>query len=107
MNNSDYLANIVRDQSLSNAELDSLRALREQIERQLSVLEGGPRFYYGGSFGKHTIIKAGYDLDLVMYWPHTATYSIQGITGVRLTVRSVLQRADLAGACRRKWVVSI
>jgi hypothetical protein len=29
------------------------------------------------------------------------------ITGVRLTVRSVLERADLAGACHRKWVVSI
>ena len=26
---------------------------------------------------------------------------------VRLTVRSVLERADLAGACHRKWVVSI
>ena len=25
------------------------------------------------------MIKAQYDLDLVMYWPHTATYSIQGI----------------------------
>jgi hypothetical protein len=25
------------------------------------------------------MIKARYDLDLVMYWPHTATYSIKGI----------------------------
>ena len=29
------------------------------------------------------------------------------ITGVRLTVRSVLERSDLAGACRQKCVVSI
>ena len=28
-------------------------------------------------------------------------------TGVRLTVRSVLERSDLAGACRQKCVVSI
>ena len=79
MSNSTYLANILRDQNLQTDELDGWRGLREQIEQQLSVLEGGPRFYYGGSFGKHTMIKARYDLDLVMYWPHTATYSIQGI----------------------------
>jgi hypothetical protein len=67
MSNGNHLAGLLRDQTLSNSELDGLRELREQIERQLSVLAGGPRFYYGGSFGKHTIIKAGYDLDLVMY----------------------------------------
>ena len=63
----------------TTAELNGLRTLREQIQQQLSVLQGGPRFYYGGSFGKKTMIKARYDLDLVMYWPHTATYSISGI----------------------------
>jgi transposase len=29
------------------------------------------------------------------------------ITAVRLRARLVLERADLAGACGRKWVVSI
>jgi len=29
------------------------------------------------------------------------------ITAVRLTARRVLERADLAGACGRKWAVSI
>jgi hypothetical protein len=29
------------------------------------------------------------------------------ITAVRLTARGVLEWADLAGACGRKWVVSI
>jgi len=66
-------------QNLTNAELDSLRNLRQQIEGQLSILEGSPRFYYGGSFGKRTMIRASYDLDLVMYWPHTANYLIKGI----------------------------
>ena len=28
-------------------------------------------------------------------------------TAVRLTARRVLERADLGGACGRKWVVSI
>jgi hypothetical protein len=77
--NNQYLSNILAGQNLTNAELDSLRGLRETIEGQLSVLQGSPRFYYGGSFGKRTMIKARYDLDLVMYWPHTATYSIKSI----------------------------
>lgn len=79
MSNNDYLAGILREQNLTPAELEVLRGLRQQIEGQLSVLEGGPRFYYGGSFGKKTMVKARYDLDLVMYWPHTANYSISGI----------------------------
>ena len=74
-----YLSSILVGQNLSNTELDVLRSLRQQIEGQLSVLAGSPRFYYGGSFGKRTMIKARYDLDIVMYWPHTATYTIQGI----------------------------
>ena len=80
MTNNEYLANILREQTLTAAELEALRGLRQQIEGQLSVLEGSPRFYYGGSFGKKTMVKARYDLDLVMYWPHTATnYSISGV----------------------------
>jgi hypothetical protein len=79
MNNNQYLLDILRQQSLSAAELDGLRNLREQIEAQLAVLEGGPRFYFGGSFGKKTMIRELYDLDLVMYWPNSATYSINGI----------------------------
>jgi hypothetical protein len=77
--NNQYLSGILTGQNLTNAELDNLRSLRQQIEVQLSVLEGSPRFYYGGSFGKHTMIRASYDLDLVMYWPHTSNYSIKGI----------------------------
>jgi len=32
---------------------------------------------------------------------------LREITAVRLTARGVLEWADLAGACGRKWVVSI
>ncbi|MET4424260.1 nucleotidyltransferase [Bradyrhizobium sp. RT3a] len=77
--NNQYLSSLLAGQNLTQAELDSLRSLRAKIEGQLAVLQGSPRFYYGGSFGKRTMIKARYDLDLVMYWPHTATYSITGI----------------------------
>jgi hypothetical protein len=74
-----YLRGLLAGQDLSEGELNDLRALRDQIQRALSVLEGYPRFYYAGSFGKKTIIRHRYDLDLVMYWPHTATYTIKGI----------------------------
>jgi hypothetical protein len=74
-----HLAGILREQTLSPAELEALRDLRERIEQQLSVLNGSPRFYYGGSFGKRTMIKARYDLDLVMYWPLGTNYAIRDI----------------------------
>ena len=89
MTNNDYLAGLLRNQTLNTSELDSLRELRQRIEQQLSVLNGNPRFYYGGSFGKRTMIRAGYDLDLVMYWPHTATYTIEDIYSA---VGNVLKR---------------
>ena len=76
---SGYLAGLLRDQDLRQSELDALRNLRARIESQLSVLPGGPRFYYGGSFGKHTMIRASYDLDLVMYWPHGTSYAISDL----------------------------
>jgi hypothetical protein len=74
-----YLRRLLADQDLTEPELSALRSLRDDIERKLSVLEGGPRFYYAGSYGKRTIIRQRYDLDIVMYWPNTASYSIQGI----------------------------
>jgi hypothetical protein len=89
MSNDSYLASVLAGQNLGTAELNQLRALREQIEGQLSTLPGSPRFYYGGSFGKRTMIKARYDLDLVIYWPHTATYTIKDIYNA---VGNVLKR---------------
>jgi hypothetical protein len=75
----DYLQRILAEQTLSSAELDGLRNLRAKIESQLAALSGGPRFYYGGSFGKRTMIRARYDMDLVVYWPHTSTTTIRDL----------------------------
>lgn len=74
-----YLRRLLAEQDLSGAELSALRRLRDDIQQKLSVLEGGPRFYYAGSFGKKTIIRQRYDLDIVMYWPNTVNYTIKGI----------------------------
>lgn len=77
--NNQYLSDILRGQNLSDTELNALRQLRVQIEGQLSGLQGNPRFYYGGSFGKRTMIRANYDLDLVMYWPIGTSYAIRDL----------------------------
>ena len=74
-----YFQNLLRAQTLSDQELQALRGLRQRIEGQLSRLEGNPRFYYAGSYGKKTMIRTRYDLDLVIYWPQTANYTIKGI----------------------------
>ena len=74
-----YFQNLLREQTLTDQEFEAVRGLRQQIEGQLAVLQGNPRFYYAGSYGKKTIIRARYDLDIVVYWPHTANYSIKGI----------------------------
>ena len=57
-----------------------MRQLRERVEQCLSALPGKtPRFYYGGSYGKKTIIRERYDLDIVIYWPQTTSYTIKEI----------------------------
>jgi hypothetical protein len=74
-----YLRRLLDGQALSEAEMKALRSLRERIEGQLARFEGSPRFYYAGSYGKDTIIRANYDLDIVMYWPTTCTHSLAAL----------------------------
>src|SRR5262245_16842064 len=38
-----------------------------------------PRFYYGGSYGKDTMIREAYDLDIVLYFPHTEGRSLRDL----------------------------
>ena len=79
MTTEDYLRSILRQQELSQHEYDLMSRLREEIERRLSPLDGSPRFYYAGSYGKQTIIRERYDLDIVVYWPTTTQYTIKDI----------------------------
>ena len=73
-----YLASLLAAQSLSAVELQRLRDARDAIE---TLLRGGigsvPRIYYGGSFAKGTMLRAAYDLDIVVYFPCTETSSLQ------------------------------
>jgi len=79
MTNEQYFQNVLAGQSLTAGDTNALRSLRDQIQAQLSNFQGSPRFYYGGSYGKDTIIRASYDLDLVMYWPHDCGFSLADI----------------------------
>lgn len=74
-----YLESLLAGQILTPAELAQLQELRSLIEGQLSTFEGTPRFYYAGSYGKDTIIRSSYDLDIVMYWPHDTPYTLVGL----------------------------
>ena len=65
-----YLIGVLNDQKLPTDELNKLKDLRNEIEGNLRSIHGnGPRFYYGGSYWKKTMIQAAYDLDIVMYFP--------------------------------------
>lgn len=75
----DYLQALLEQQNLTEQELNVLRGLRDRVQTLLSNLEGSPRFYYAGSYGKKTIIRERYDLDVVIYWPRTTNYTIESI----------------------------
>ncbi len=74
-----YLDNVISANALSESQVQQLRNLRDEIQAALSGgwRTGDPRFYYGGSFAKKTMVKCSYDLDLVLYYPADANYSIQ------------------------------
>jgi hypothetical protein len=75
-----YLLNVLDSQQLQDVDINPMRQQRDQIESNLRSSFGSiPRFYYGGSFGKKTMIKLSYDLDIVIYFPSTERYSLRNI----------------------------
>jgi hypothetical protein len=57
---------------MGDEDLAMIRALREQIESRLRQgLGSTPRIYYGGSYAKGTMIREAFDLDIIVYYPHT------------------------------------
>ncbi len=66
-----YLEEVLEAQRVDGAIEEAFRARRQAIEEGLAGgwAGGAPRFYYGGSFGKKTLIAAHFDLDLVIYFP--------------------------------------
>ncbi len=77
MSGHDYLASVLTSQDLTTPQMKSLRDTRDEIEGHLRGDVGwAPRFYYGGSFAKNTMLAASYDLDIILYFPHTETATL-------------------------------
>ena len=80
MTSHEHLLGLLASQAMPPQVIATLQSLREQIEGVLRRQFGGvPRFYYGGSYGKDTMIREAYDLDIVVYFPHTDTRSVGSI----------------------------
>ena len=80
MTNQEYFNHLLFQQRLSDSELANLRSIRDGVQSLLSALAGSPRFYHAGSYGKRTIIRERYDLDMVIYWPSTTNYTLKAIS---------------------------
>ena len=105
MTGHEYLAQVLDQQKLSQKQEDALRDVRVQIETALRQrLGAGPRFYYGGSFGKRTMVKASYDLDLVMYFPSETRDALAAIFAA---VRSALTSAGYTAAYPKNVAIRV
>jgi tRNA nucleotidyltransferase (CCA-adding enzyme) len=81
MTGHEYLVGVLNSQNMLVKDLNTLRNLRKEIEGVLREEYGSyPRFYYGGSYGKKTMIQASFDLDIVIYFPPTETSSLKIFT---------------------------
>lgn len=75
-----YLTGLLLKQELQPTELGALRTFRDQIEAWLRADVGSlARFYYGGSFGKRTMLRESYDLDIILYFPPTENSTLRQI----------------------------
>ena len=80
MSNDAYLRGLFAQQDLTPQEEVALCQLRNTIEGQLrSGLNKIERVYYAGSFGKDTMIRELYDLDIVVYWANDCGFTLQDI----------------------------
>lgn len=78
MTGHEYLAGILANQAIQD--MSEMQKARQGIEACLrSVYGTGPRLYYAGSYGKDTMIKASYDLDIVMYVPPGETPTLHDL----------------------------
>jgi hypothetical protein len=81
MTGHEYLLKVIEKQKMPDRDLETLRKLRQEIEGVLKreYSRNNPRFYYGGSYGKKTMIRESYDLDIVIYFPFQPNYTLQTI----------------------------
>ena len=75
-----YLEGLLVQQVVPPDQVRGLQTARHDIETKLRRIIGSvPRFYYGGSYGKDTMIRVSYDLDIVVYFSHTDSTPVRDI----------------------------
>jgi len=74
MSGHEYLEKILSGQAVPSASITDMQNQRDAIEKCLRKAYGStPKVYYAGSYGKDTMIRAAYDLDIVIYFPSGTT----------------------------------
>lgn len=101
MTGHEYLTALLTKQRVRQEDLAPLQQARQQIENDLRRVYGAaPRFYYAGSYGKGTLIRASFDLDLVIYFPPESGTSLRdlfnGVHGTLLGAGYVVEPKTVA-----------
>lgn len=76
-----YIEGLLKKYAVPDSVEKTFRLLRDELETGLSNCWKlpNPRFYYGGSYAKRTMISGGYDLDLVVYFQPTDQFTVRQI----------------------------
>ncbi len=94
MNANEYLAAVLRDQTLGDDsyEMTELRRQRDHVEVLLRTAFPGAELTirYGGSKAKGTLIREAYDLDIVAYFAHGDVTAGDSLVAIYAAVRDVL-----------------
>jgi hypothetical protein len=75
-----YLVNdVLPKYEVSAQDTQTLQTIRQKVweEDVKDIHQYKPRYYYGGSYAKNTMIKGSHDLDLVIYFPKNITNPIK------------------------------
>ena len=89
MTNEEYLHKLLDQQTMDDNQKINMQNLRNKIEGQIKFgIGGSPRVLYGGSYKKGTMIRVGYDLDIVFYWP-PKSFTLESLYR---SIGSILQR---------------
>lgn len=76
----EYLEGVLQKQVMLQKDVAVLQQLRDKIAGDLRQSFGtAPHFYYAGSYGKDTMIRESFDLDIVIYFPSTTSASLKDI----------------------------
>jgi len=92
MTDNEYLKKILDAQTLKegSTELEDLRKHRDDVDGLLRKKFSSPMIRYGGSKAKGTMIKEGYDLDVICYFENDDTSAGETLKDIYTNVRAAL-----------------